>query len=162
MTTALKVTRLLPTSEHAQATLTLPFDTRQKSRFKAQLDSGQTVGVVLERGHILRHGDCLQTDKGLVIRIHAADEAVSTLHCDCALLLSRAAYHLGNRHVPLHIDKDLLRYQRDHVLDAMLQNLGLSVVHEMAPFEPEAGAYAHSHSHSHSHSHNQEHTHEHE
>jgi urease accessory protein len=36
------------------------------------------------------------------------------------------------------------------VLDAMVAQLGLNVVHDDEPFEPEAGAYgAHSHSHGH-------------
>jgi urease accessory protein len=56
-------------------------------------------------------------------------------------LLARACYHLGNRHVPLQIESRRLRYLHDHVLDAMVLGLGLSVVVEDAPFDPEPGAY---------------------
>ncbi|HMU67966.1 MAG TPA: urease accessory protein UreE, partial [Cellvibrionaceae bacterium] len=41
----------------------------------------------------------------------------------------------------LQIGPGLLRYQRDHVLDAMLEGLGLPVHHEHLPFQPESGAY---------------------
>ena len=70
------------------------------------------------------------------------------------LMLARASYHLGNRHVALQIGPGWLRYIHDHVLDDMLRGFGLTVIVETAPFEPEGGAYvtaSHAHSHPHSH-----------
>ena len=69
------------------------------------------------------------------------------MRCDDPQLLARAAYHLGNRHVPLQIANGLLRYQHDHVLDEMLRGLNLDVQIEQAPFEPEPGAYGSHHPH---------------
>ena len=156
--------RLAEVSEeekHTQSFLTLPFDLRQKSRLKAKLDDGTEVGLVLSRGELLRGGDYLRAENGLVIKIIAAPESVSTVEHDDPLMLARASYHLGNRHVPLQIHKDWLRYTHDHVLDEMLIGLGLKVKCETAPFEPEAGAYGgghkrgddnqHEHNHSHAH-----------
>lgn len=131
----------------AQATLTLPFESRQKSRLRTRLDDGRDVGLFLARGTVLRHGDRLRTTSGLVVRVRAAPEAVSTARTDDALLLARAAYHLGNRHVALQIGPGWLRYLHDHVLDAMARELGLAVAGERAPFEPEAGAYGGGHLH---------------
>ena len=129
------------------ATLTLPFELRQKSRLRAHLDDAREVALMLPRGTVLRHGDLLKADDGSVIEVRAASEQVSTVQSDDALLFARACYHLGNRHVPLQIARDWLRYLRDHVLDQMVQGLGLQVTHESQPFEPEAGAYqAHAHS----------------
>ena len=112
---------------------------------------------MLERGHLLRGGELLADAEGTqLIRVLAAPEAVSTVRCADPHLLARAAYHLGNRHVPLQIEPGLLRFQHDHVLDDMLRGLGLTVDAEQAPFEPEAGAYQsapHSHSHAHGHDH---------
>ncbi|MFN2350185.1 MAG: urease accessory protein UreE [Thioalkalivibrio sp.] len=142
--------------EAAHHTLSLPFETRQKSRFRAQLEDGTPVGVVLDRGHILRHGDRLENDDGVRIRIEASPEAVSQVRGNDPLLLARACYHLGNRHVPLQITADGLRYLHDHVLDDMVRGLGLDVEFTHAPFEPEAGAYAgggHGHGHHHGHDH---------
>lgn len=136
-------------------TLTLDVDSRIKSRLRVTLDDGREAGLMLERGHLLRGGELLADAEGKqVVRVLAAAERVSTVRCQDPHLLARAAYHLGNRHVPLQIEPGLLRYQHDHVLDDMLRGLGLTVHTEQAPFEPEAGAYqsaAHSHSHSHSH-----------
>ena len=124
-----------------QARLTLPFELRQKSRLRAVLDSGDDVGLFLPRGTVLRQGDLLQTTTGLVVQVIAALESVSTATSADPLLLARACYHLGNRHVALQIGADWLRYLHDHVLDHMVRELGLAVVREQAPFEPEAGAY---------------------
>ena len=124
------------------ATLTLPFELRQRSRFSTHLDSGEKVDLFLPRGSILRHGDLLRADAGKVIVIHSAREAVSTASADSPLILAKACYHLGNRHVALQIGSGWLRYLHDHVLDKLVCQLGLVVMNEMLPFEPEAGAYA--------------------
>lgn len=123
---------------------------------RAVLDSGEEAGLFLERGTVLRHGDLLFTDDGRVVEVQAAREWVSTVHTDSGLMLARASYHLGNRHVALQIGPGWLRYAHDHVLDDMLRGFGLRVTIEQAPFEPEGGAYVaatHTHAHAHGHSH---------
>jgi urease accessory protein len=148
----LKITEKLPHPTTAQATLTLPFELRQKSRLRAVLDNGLEVGLMLPRGAVLRGGDCLQAEDGMVVQLKAANEAVSAVSSTDTLLLQKACYHLGNRHVPLQITANGLCYLQDHVLDQMVESLGLGVTHNMAPFEPESGAYQqHAHTHSHSH-----------
>jgi len=149
------LTRRIGAADTVTGTLTLDVDSRIKSRLRVTLDDGREAGLMLERGHLLRGGELLADVAGSqVVRVLAAPERVSTVRCDDPHLLARAAYHLGNRHVPLQIEPGLLRYQHDHVLDDMLRGLGLAVNTEQAPFEPEAGAYQsapHSHSHSHDH-----------
>lgn len=148
----LHIVECLSADSPAQATLTLPFDLRQKSRLRTRLDSGEDVGLFLPRGTVLRHGDRLRATDGRVIEVRAASETVSTARTDDSLLLARAAYHLGNRHVALQLGPGWLRYPHDHVLDGMARELGLEVVCEQAPFEPEAGAYGGGH-HQHGHEH---------
>ncbi len=133
--------RLVEERRAASGRLVLPFELRSRSRFRAQLTTGEAVGVQLPRGEILRGGDQLLAPDGRVIDIAAADEEVSTVRGDNRAQLMRAAYHLGNRHVPLQIGPDWVRYGHDHVLDDMVRGLGLHVHLERAPFEPEAGAY---------------------
>ncbi|HEY5603424.1 MAG TPA: urease accessory protein UreE [Gammaproteobacteria bacterium] len=137
----IKVTELLDHPTTAQATLSLPFELRQKSRLKARLESGEEVGLLLPRGHVLRGGDCLKAENGLIIELKAAQEPVTTATAPDPLTMQRACYHLGNRHVPLQIAEHWIRYLEDHVLDDMVRALGLKLTHEQAPFEPEAGAY---------------------
>ncbi|MDJ0805563.1 MAG: urease accessory protein UreE [Gammaproteobacteria bacterium] len=129
-------------------TLTLPLESRIKSRLRVTLDDGREAGLFLPRGSSLRDGDCLLTEDGTAVRVRAAAETVSEVRCNDPLQLARACYHLGNRHVPLQIKPGLLRYHHDHVLDEMLHGLGLPVDINQAPFEPEPGAYGgHTHAH---------------
>ncbi len=146
----------------------LGFDDRQKSRHKGVTQCGRDIGWFIERGRVLKEGDFLKCTSGELIRIVSAQESVSTVYAKSPLDLTRAAYHLGNRHVPLQITDTFLRYQHDHVLDEMVKGLGLGVENEQAPFQPEAGAYAaghsghsHAHGHSHDHSHGDSHSHGH-
>lgn len=150
----IRLTRRAVQSTEPHATLTLTLEQRTRSRLRAQLDDGRDVGVFLERGTSLRDGDCLASNEGLIVRVIAGDEQLSCVRCADPLLLARACYHLGNRHVALQIAPGLLCYQHDHVLDDMLRGLGLEVQIEHAPFEPEPGAYNGAHAgHAHHHEH---------
>lgn len=150
----IELTHLTDKNAMADGKLILPIEQRVRSRLRVKLDDGRYAGLFLPRGTLLRGGDRLASDDGEVIEVVAAAETVTTVHCNDAALLARAAYHLGNRHIPLQVEDGWLRYQHDHVLDDMLRQMGLEVVVEQAPFEPEAGAYqqaAHGHHHSHNH-----------
>lgn len=147
----LEIREKLGESVPAQAHLTLPFDLRSKSRLRASLDDASEVGVFMPRGTVLRHGDCLRASDGRIVEVQAAAETVSTAGTDDMLLLARAAYHLGNRHVALQVGLGWLRYQHDHVLDEMVKQLGLNITVEQVPFEPEAGAYGGGYHHHHDH-----------
>ena len=134
--------------------LCLSFETRCRSRLRTHLASGEACELLLPRGAVMRHGDHLLGRDGRVIRVVAADEDLLEAHTADPLLLARAAYHLGNRHVALSIAPGRLRFAHDHVLGDMVRGLGLEVVHVHAPFEPESGAYGahggHAHPHGHS------------
>lgn len=150
------------------AHVTLDWDTRQKSRFDATDSAGRTLGVFLPRGQVVRGGDVLVAEDGSLIRVDAAPQPVLVVRA-CAghgspFDLLRAAYHLGNRHVPLELAPDHLKLEPDHVLADLLRAMHLIVCDEQAPFEPEAGAYAaggHGHAQAHRHEHGQGPAHDH-
>lgn len=137
----LEADSLAPLDSIAAFTVIASFGERQKSRHKTQTQCGKPLGWFLPRGQVLREGDVLQCKTGEAIRVLAANEDCSQVESSDALSLLKAAYHLGNRHVPLQIGTGFLRYQQDHVLDAMLVGLGLTVSHTSLPFDPESGAY---------------------
>ena len=83
--------------------LTLDFEARSKSRLRAKLDDGTDVAVILPRGSQLLPGDRLASADGMVVEVRAASEKVSRVSTDDVHLLTRACYHLGNRHVALQI-----------------------------------------------------------
>jgi urease accessory protein len=141
-----------PDESTAKAHLVLSFEARCKSRLRTRLLSGEEVGLFMERGTVLRGGDKLAANDGTVIEVVAAPEMLMEATTDDPLLLARAAYHLGNRHVAVHLLPGRLRFGSDHVLGEMVRGLGLPVAEIEAPFEPESGAYGHAGAHPHGHS----------
>jgi urease accessory protein len=142
----------LPMKPHEQyarpgGELLLPFDLRQKSRQRARLVSGEEVAIELPRGQVLRGGDWVIASDGRAIEVVAAVEKVLHVECDSPQALARAAYHLGNRHVPVQVGDGWLRIAADHVLARMLEGLGARLTPMDAAFEPEAGAYGAHHRH---------------
>lgn len=140
--------------------VSLSFDLRQKSRIRVTLQSGVEAALYMQRGTILRGGDFLQADSGEIIEVIAADQAMMKVTATTSKALTRAAYHLGNRHVPLEIGDGWLKLETDSVLKDMLLGLGVQVEELQAPFEPESGAYAAGGGHHHHH-HDDEHSHDH-
>lgn len=126
----------------------LTFDTRQKSRFRATLKNGVDIGADLPRTSILRSGSFIATEQGDVLRVDAKAERLMQVSSQDPFELLKAAYHLGNRHVPLMLTPTALYFEPDHVLAEMIIGLGLMVNEVEHPFEPESGAYAqHQHDH---------------
>jgi urease accessory protein len=163
---------LAPALLKRAATVVLDWDTRQKSRFDTDDSQGRTLGVFLPRGTAVRGGDVLVAEDGSLVKVVATPQPVLVVRTcpdhGTPLDLLRAAYHLGNRHVQLEVQPDHLHLEPDHVLADMLRQMHLIVTEELAPFEPEGGAYAagghghahHDHGHDHA-AHGHEHGHEH-
>jgi urease accessory protein len=175
--TMLQVSRLVPQGQGLAPVLLrraphllLDWDVRQKSRFDATTSDAQPVGVFLPRGTVVRGGDVLVTQDGTLLLVRAAPQDVLRITA-CAehgspFDLMRAAYHLGNRHVPIELQPDHLKIEPDHVLADMLRAMHLGVQAVREPFEPEGGAYGahhahgtHEHSHAHPHAHAAGHAH---
>lgn len=183
----LQVSKLIPQGQglaqvlvRRAAQLELDWDVRQKSRFDATASDGRHVGVFLPRGTVVRGGDVLLTQDGSLLRVVAAPQAVLRITActdhthdhghdhehNGAFDLMRAAYHLGNRHVPIELKPDHLKIEPDHVLADMLRAMHLNVVEVREPFEPEGGAYGNhgggsGHTHGHGHAHHHDHGHKH-
>lgn len=149
---------LAPALVKRASTVELDWDIRQKSRFDCADSLGRQLGVFLPRGTLVRGGDVLLAEDGSMVKVIAAPQAVlritvCTSHGTPFDLL-RAAYHLGNRHVPIELEPDHLQIEPDHVLADMLRAMHLIVNEVEEAFEPEGGAYSaggHSHGHPHEH-----------
>ncbi|MDO8767967.1 MAG: urease accessory protein UreE [Burkholderiaceae bacterium] len=160
---------LAPVLLKRASTVELDWDIRQKSRFDALDSHGRQLGVFLPRGTLVRGGDVLVAEDGSLIRVIAsAQQILRITHCrdhGTPFDLIRAAYHLGNRHVPIELTPDHLKIEPDHVLAEMLRAMHLIVQEVKSAFEPEGGAYSaqgHAHSHHAQHAHEHSHAHDHE
>jgi len=163
---------LAPVLLKRATSITLDWDVRQKSRFESTDSAGRQVGVFLQRGQVVRGGDVLVGEDGSLLKVLAAPQAVLRItHCTAhgtPFDLTRAAYHLGNRHVPIELQADHLKIEPDHVLADMLRAMHLIVNEVDESFEPENGAYGehggghhHHHGDAHGHDHHAHHDHGH-
>lgn len=147
---------LAPVLLKRAASVELDWDIRQKSRFEATDSLGRQLGIFLPRGTLVRGGDVLIAEDGSMVRVLAAPQAVLRITACTShgspFDLTRAAYHLGNRHVPIELKPDHLKIEPDHVLAEMLRSMHLIVTEVSESFEPEGGAYStggHGHAHAH-------------
>jgi urease accessory protein len=167
---------LAPALVQRATSVELDWDVRQKSRFDCTDSLGRHLGVFLPRGTAVRGGDVLLAEDGSLIKVTAAPQPVLVITPSAEhgtpFDLTRAAYHLGNRHVPIELKPDHLKIEPDHVLAEMLRIMHLDVRETLAAFEPEGGAYGaqsghshghehHGHDHGHDNSHGQHHEHDH-
>ena len=127
----------------------LPYLERSKSRQSYTFEDGEKVFINLPRGGIMRGGDVLVDEDGKFYLVSALPEHILRVSSDSRLSLMRAAYHLGNRHIPIEVGFDYLHLETDPVLADMLKQLGVDVSAECLPFEPEHGAYGGGHKHGH-------------
>lgn len=150
-------TLLPPGSYTPSLYLSLTATERTKSRHWFLTTSGRRVFLQLPRGTVLRDGDALQArsestlfedqSEPIIIGIQAQAEPVLIITASTPLKLLQAAYHLGNRHVPLEIQPTTLCISPDPVLEKLLIQRGLTVTTTEQPFQPELGAYHTAHDH---------------
>ena len=157
---------LAPVLVKRASSIELDWDVRQKSRFDGTDSLGRQLGIFLPRGTLVRGGDVLVAEDGSMVKVIAAPQAVLRITAcpshGSPFDLTRAAYHLGNRHVPIELKPDHLKIEPDHVLADMLRAMHLIVNEVEEAFEPEGGAYSaggHGHGNDHSPSHAHEHAH---
>ena len=128
--------------------LLLPLTAEQRTALRGRRRTlcGREVLLQLPRQGPLEPGDLL-TDRQDAhhVRVTAAEEDLLEVQGESPLQLLQAAYHLGNRHVALELQRDRLLLLDDPVLAAMLEGRGLRVCRCEQAFHPEGGAYGHHH-----------------
>ena len=125
----------------ASGTMTLDYDDRYRRRRRLTTDAGEDILLDLPRASVLDDGDGLALDDGRWIEVKAAPERLIEVRAAQPELLSRLAWHIGNRHLPAAIEADRILLRDDHVIAHMLEGLGATVRRIEAPFTPERGAY---------------------
>jgi urease accessory protein len=127
--------------------IALDFGSRHRRRIRMTSASGKRFLLDLQAAVALNDNDVLELDDGSAVLVRAKVERVAEITADSPIHLTRVAWHLGNRHLPVQILDDRLRILYDHVIVAMVAGLGASVDVSDAPFQAEGGAYGHAHDH---------------
>lgn len=147
----------------------LDHQARHRRRIVMTGEKGTQFLLDLDKASVLDHGDALKLEDGRLVQVEAAPEKLIEVRTSSPLRLLKAAWHLGNRHVPAEITEDAIYFAEDHVLLEMVRGLGAIATPMVRPFRPEKGAYeaaeahghgAHDHDH-HGHDHHDHHDHAH-
>ena len=151
--------------------LALPFAARSAGHLHARLASGEEVCLALPRGEILRGGDLVTASDGRVIEVLAEPEKLLQAESASGSLLAKAAYRLGDQHVPVQVGDGFLRLAADAAQEEALRKMGFKLAHVTAPFEPDVvpsqvphqgPEHDHGHGHRYDHDHGHDHGHRHE
>lgn len=169
MTTIPRVNSWRPAGQSTEAplaVLALAHHDRHLRRKLLHLANDDMVMLDLKEAVLFHHGDRLVLPEGGEIEIQAAPEKLFEIRPRDPQHLLELAWHLGNRHLAADISPQRILILRDHVIRAMLEGLGATVLDVEAPFQPVRGAYhahgGHDHKHDHGHDHDHDHGHGHD
>ena len=151
--------RAISVTDHCHdpiASITLDETARHRRRMAMTSDrmaNGSTIQFLLDlpQAVLLRHGDGLKLEDGSVIEVRAKPETLYEITAESPACLLVLACHIGNRHLAADIRKNTIRIRPDHVIKAMLEGLGATVIEIEEPFNPEGGAYGGLPDHGHEH-----------
>ena len=122
--------------------LTLSSDQRRICRGTRKSDCNQELHLQLPRERKLNDGDILLTNhKNFYIKIIAKKENLLEIKAKTDLELIKVAYHLGNRHVEIQINNDILLTKNDYIIEELLKNFEVICTKVEKKFFPEIGAF---------------------
>jgi urease accessory protein len=157
----------------------LDFEDRRRRRGTLTGVKGTEFHVDLAEAPTLVEGDAFVLDDGGFVVVNAKPERLAEFRSDDPHVVTRVAWHLGNRHTPTQLLDRALRIRDDYVLVELVKKLGADVGFVTAAFQPEGGAYGlgsvsghehHDHGHDkvdehgtkHGHQHKHDHVHDHD
>lgn len=136
-------------AERVTDTVILDHQARHRRRIVMTGEKGTQFLLDLDKASVLDHGDALKLEDGRLVQVEAAPEKLIEVRTSSPLRLLKAAWHLGNRHVPAEITEEAIYFAEDHVLLEMVRGLGASATPVVRPFRPEKGAYEAAEAHGH-------------
>ena len=124
--------------------LTLSSEERRVLRGKRLTDCNQELLLQLPRDGTLNDGDILLTNESnFFVEIIAKTENLMEISSNSKIELIKTAYHLGNRHVEVEIEEEILLTKDDYVIENMLKNFNVDIINTQKKFFPERGAHSH-------------------
>ena len=122
--------------------LTLSSDQRRILRGKRKSDCNQEIHLQLPREGKLNDGDILLTNhKNLFVQVRAQKENLIEITAKTNLELIKVAYHLGNRHMEIEINENILLTKNDYIIEELLKNFEVIFIKVEKKFFPEIGAF---------------------
>lgn len=127
----------------------------ERSRIRKKTDLGTDIGLVLDSGTILHHGDVIVSDPKKFIIIEQLPEKVITIKIkklENHVVLVILGHIIGNRHKPIAIKDNVLYFpiQADSEIEVFKKLLSgiindIEIKAEDQIFQPQHGMYMHEH-----------------
>jgi urease accessory protein len=138
---------MIPTNSEPDA-IVMGWQERRSTRQRVQTRKGRGLALALPTGTVLMDGDLLYIGQGFHVTVEAEAEDVLVAPLQDATSAAILAYELGNRHLPVAIDHDLLATPYDRVAEDLLARLGTTCMRRRERFEPaKSVGSAHLHQH---------------
>ncbi len=128
----------------------------ERSRIRKKTDLGTDIGLILDSGTKLHHGDVIVSNLKKFIIIEQLPEKVISIKIrklkENSVRLVTLGHIIGNRHKPIVIKDDVLSFpiQADSEVDVfkkllsyIINNLEIKVEEQI--FQPQHGMYMHEH-----------------
>jgi urease accessory protein len=127
-------------------TVTLGWEERIETRARRRTDGGAEFATSLDRGTVLREGDCLVLEPAqLVAAVVERPEPVFVIRPGTAAEWALYAYQIGNLHQPLMITSDALVCPDVPGIEQLLERHRVPCVREVRAFTPAVVVSDHRH-----------------
>jgi urease accessory protein len=144
------------TQNHTLKQLILSRSDMEKSRLRTETDDGTEVGLSLEPGTTLDHGDVLEIDSNLILIQQLPEKIISVKVTDdhhSSSILVQLGHIIGNRHRPLSITSNgsVLFPIHDENEVELFEKLFSEIIHHISMtvedkiFVPNQGMNVHEH-----------------
>ena len=131
---------------YAADTVTLGWEDRLRARGRRKSDGGIEFGTALDRGTVLRAGDCFVLEPiSTVVTVVERPEAVFVIEPRTPSEWALFAYHIGNCHQPLMVTDEAIICADLPGMKAALEYYRIPFSRGVQPFTPVVDSAAHTH-----------------
>lgn len=134
-------------------TISIDWFERDKKILRKVTSSGEEIGIKIES--TLNEGDIVYQDDERVIVIEISPCDLISVEVKSMKDMGRLCFELGNRHLSLAIDNDIVQCPFDNPTFEYLKKLGFNVIKIHDKFTDYIECKAHVHAHSHEHYHHE-------
>jgi urease accessory protein len=139
---------LLPAAARAYAsdTVTLGWEERLRARARRRSDGGVEFATALERGTVLRSGDCFVLEQpAIVVAVVERPEPVFVIVPRTPAEWALFAYHIGNCHQPMMVTDEAIVCADLPGMKEALEYHRIPFTERIQPFTPVVDIAAHTH-----------------
>ena len=125
--------------------LLLTWDQRRWARGRFSTSKGREIALALPTGTRLEPGHMVCVEADWYLTVEAVPEPVLAIYPRNREEAIRMAFEIGNRHLPLELEADILMVPDDAAMVRMLDRTGVPWGRRLAAFNPVPKSSGHEH-----------------